>query len=424
MKKSLSVLLIIMVLFCFCAVTVNAEPSAAVVLSRDSIVLYPNQTYKLLLTYNNSEVKFTTSNNNIAEVSPDGTVTAISSGNATITAESTNGSSSQCSVEVKSGVSPEDVVIDTQSLTLTVGSGKSISASVYPKSADDTQIHYSSSDSSVATVSDKGYINAVGMGVAVISAESSSSAVSKQCMVKVVSKPYGNSDFSASVDGTLYSLSGEHQKGIIVELRNNKINQRKTTDSNGYFSFENVTQGNYAMSLYQSEDTKNAFATASINVNSYGISMSCIINGNNIVVLYRDEKIIQSEIQDITLSKSTLTLDRGEEYEMAFTVRPASVGIPTLKCISSDESVVSVDSKGKITAVSKGNATVTFSTADGKISKSCNIIVTDINSSEYSWIIILIETIIALLIIVVFIYFYKRFLREKEKEEMGETGEK
>lgn len=419
-KVSLSMLIILTLIFSIFSISASAETTSAIaIFNRDSISLYPTQTYKLILTDTDSTFEFISSDENIAEVDSNGMVTAVTEGTAIITAKLSNGYTSQCTVEVKSGISPQDISLDTQSITLTIGSGKELHAQVYPESASDKTVRYSSSDNSVATVNDKGSITAVGVGVAVVSVESSSSAVSKKCIVKVNSKS-GTSDFSVSVSGTVYSLSGKQEGEVIVELKNSKDTKRTTADSKGYFSFEDVSQGNYAISVYKDESSEKSYATAQIAINSYNINVSCIVNKDELVLLYQDQHINTGDIDDITLEKSSIILDCGEQYDMTFTVRPSDIGTPVLKAVSSDDKIATVDADGRITAVSEGKTTVTFSTIDGKISKSCVVTVTDINSNTYSWVIILLETMILLVLVIIFIYFYKKFLKQKEKEEMGE----
>ena len=420
MKKiSTSILLILTVLMSIFSVSVSAEESSVVIFNRDSISLYPMQTYKLMLNDTSNIPEFATSNKEIATISDDGTVTAVSEGTAIVTAEFSNGYSSQCTVQVKSGTSPKDISLNTQNITLSVGSGKAIKATVYPENIEDKTVYYSSSDNSVATVSSGGYVSAVGVGVAVISVESSSSAVSKKCIVKVNPKS-GAGNFSVSVSGTAYSLSGSKQSNVVMELKSSKYTERTTTDDNGQFAFEDIAQGSYVLSMYKDEKTEKATATAELSVNSYNINMTCIVNKTELVLLYQDQLVDSNDITDIVLEKSTLILNRGEEYDMTFTIRPNNIGTPALMSLSSDEDVAIVDADGKITAVSEGKATIIFSTIDGKISKTCTVTVTDTDSNTYSWVIILLEVMILLIVSLVFIFFYKRFLKQKEKEEMGE----
>jgi len=69
------------------------------------------------------------------------------------------------------------------------------------------------------------------------------------------------------------------------------------------------------------------------------------------------------------------TLDKGRSGTMSAAVSPANATYKNVTYTSSDSSVVSVDSAGRITALKKGSATIT-ATADGKsASKSVKVIV-------------------------------------------------
>ncbi|MGN0470126.1 MAG: Ig domain-containing protein [Acutalibacteraceae bacterium] len=417
MKKNIiSFLLMLTVLFSALALSANAETTDSPIFNRSSINLYPTQMYKLFLG-NSKKVSLTTSDSNIATVENDGTVTAVNKGTAVITATTSDGNTEKCNVNVLDGVSPQSISLNTQSITLTEGSGKKLNASVLPQNVANKSIYYSSSDTSVATVNQKGYVKAVKAGVAVITAESSSSAVTKKCIVNVHSNS-GSDDFSVTVSGTLYELSGKKSPYKKIELKNSKNLLYAESDENGQFEIDNVEQGNYTMSVYKNSDADTPSASASVIVSSYNMNISCIINYTELVLLYQDEKISSHDIKDITLGKNSIILDKGEEYDMTYTIRPNNIGTPTLVGSSSNKKVATVNSDGKITAVSEGKATISFSTIDGRISKSCVVTVTDNNRSTYSWLIILIEVFLLLAVAGAFTYSYKKFLRNKEREEM------
>ena len=81
-----------------------------------------------------------------------------------------------------------------------------------------------------------------------------------------------------------------------------------------------------------------------------------------------------SNDESITLDKSTMDLSIGDSGQLTATTTPAAVGV-TWK--SSDESVATVDSNGKVTGVKAGQATITATTADGSnLSASCTVTVT------------------------------------------------
>ncbi len=76
--------------------------------------------------------------------------------------------------------------------------------------------------------------------------------------------------------------------------------------------------------------------------------------------------------ESITLDKSTMNLSIGDSGQLTATTTPAAVGV-TWK--SSDESVATADSNGKVTGIKEGTCTVTASTANGAIA-TCTVTVT------------------------------------------------
>jgi len=82
-------------------------------------------------------------------------------------------------------------------------------------------------------------------------------------------------------------------------------------------------------------------------------------------------------IEGINLDKSSLTLDANAVYSLKAALVPENTTQKQLKYSTSNESVVTVDSKGEITAVNAGTAVITVtSTENGSISASCNVEVT------------------------------------------------
>ncbi|MDD2648101.1 MAG: Ig-like domain-containing protein [Eubacteriales bacterium] len=128
-------------------------------------------------------VKWTTSNASVATVSSTGKVTAIKGGTAIITATAVNGTSASCTVTVASR-EVSSVKLSKSALALTTGKTSTLKASVAPSNAISKKATWSSSNSSVATVSSSGKVKAVGIGTAVITA-TSNNGVSSSCTVVV-----------------------------------------------------------------------------------------------------------------------------------------------------------------------------------------------------------------------------------------------
>ena len=79
----------------------------------------------------------------------------------------------------------QSVSIDKTALELDYKDSASLNASVEPADAVDKQIHWTSSDTEVATVDQEGNVHAAGRGTAVITAESADGYAKSTCEVKV-----------------------------------------------------------------------------------------------------------------------------------------------------------------------------------------------------------------------------------------------
>lgn len=80
-------------------------------------------------------------------------------------------------------------------------------------------------------------------------------------------------------------------------------------------------------------------------------------------------------VTGVTLDKSTLTLEVGGTGKLNATVNPDNATNKTVTWSTSDRSVATVDTTGKVTAVKVGTATITATTADGGFKAECAVTV-------------------------------------------------
>lgn len=81
-------------------------------------------------------------------------------------------------------------------------------------------------------------------------------------------------------------------------------------------------------------------------------------------------------VTGVSLDVETLELAPGESETLTATVTPAEATSPAVEWSSSDERYVTVDEFGVVTAVNKGSATVTATTADGGFTDTVAVTVT------------------------------------------------
>jgi uncharacterized protein YjdB len=83
-------------------------------------------------------------------------------------------------------------------------------------------------------------------------------------------------------------------------------------------------------------------------------------------------EIYNNLITGISLDKSTINLTEGDSQQLIATTTPAGAQV---KWSSSDSSIATVDSTGKVTGLKEGNCTITATTADG-LTATCVVTVT------------------------------------------------
>ena len=156
-----------------CKVTVNPTPVKRVKLNRSTLTLTMNKTYNLKATTvpsyaTNQKMTWTTSNKKIVKVGKTGKVRAVGPGTATITVITDDGGrKATCTVTVKR---PKIQSLAAEKTTMEMGLGtkEAIVLIPTPAAASTSKVKYVSSNKSVAKVSSKGVVSAVGEGTAII----------------------------------------------------------------------------------------------------------------------------------------------------------------------------------------------------------------------------------------------------------------
>lgn len=131
---------------------------------------------------NEVEIVWITSDESVATVSDDGLVTAVGSGTAFVTAGAENEFATAI-IEVKAA---ESLSVGEDFLTMEPGQSALLSVETVPASGAE-EIVWTSSDESVATVSENGEVTAAGKGQAVVRAEIE--GIADSCEIYVVADP-------------------------------------------------------------------------------------------------------------------------------------------------------------------------------------------------------------------------------------------
>ena len=161
---------------------------------------------------------WTSSDETVATVSAEGTVTAVAPGEAQITAATEDGTlSASCPVTVGVGITGVNA---PETLELQLGeteTGK-LGASALPKESTDVTFTYESSDKAVATVDASGEVKAVGEG---------------ECVIKIKAAGFGATAAETETKITVTAPTEESDKESTSQSTSKKPSSSSTTTTGG-----------------------------------------------------------------------------------------------------------------------------------------------------------------------------------------------
>lgn len=408
--RSAAAVIAALVIFCVGVLSVNAADSdnTSPALSRDTIILYSGQSYRLTLRNDTEEaVTFLSDNTNVATVNNDGLIFANDPGTSLIKCRLSDKKELKCTVTVREGNGPESISMDHRTVTVRVGEKVRVKAVVLPENAEGG-VTYSSSDKTIASVEKSGEIKGIRPGIAVVRAETSSSAVATGCIVRVVGNDGAKLD--PEVTGMLLDENGDPLANKQISLSGNNKEYKAVTENDGKFSLGKVSLGSYVLETGTESNRKyseNVLITAGSN------RLTCILTDGGLAVLYAGAAASEKSISDIRLSQGSIRLVKGDDYYIGCNVLPATTEEKPVFS-SSDSRIASVDEYGKITAIREGTATITVASPDGRIKKKCIVSVSQDGIGYFGWTVILLQTTAILLIITAIVYHRKKKTGEEK----------
>ena len=261
-----------------------------------------------------------------------------------------------CGSKVTSIAIPQAATIEKgESITLPVNFGTGNTPAETPEAAESsataetaadskTEVEWSSSDESVATVDETGSVTAVAAGEATITATVKDTELSAACtvMVKVTANELTVPD--------------------VLEI---KLNDTDSGVLNAVYTPDDATNVSVR---YVSDDEAIATVDEAGKVTAHtpsecDITSTLLQDGAEIAVKTTHVNAFYA-VESITLDKTEGILNVGNTVTITATVAPEEATNPAVTLSSSDESVATVDETGKITAVATGNATITATSED------------------------------------------------------------
>lgn len=330
-------------------------PVTGVSLNLPRATLHPSDTVQLVaavrpLNASNQTVFWSSTNNAIATVNQSGLVTALSIGQTTIRVSTTDGNRTATS-NISVTVPVASVSVSPATSTLSVGQTRQLTANILPNNAGDKSVVWTSSNTSVATVTNGGTV-------------------------------YANANGTATITATTNDLGFTSTATITV----NTAVQRITLAPTNINLLAGQTRALIATITPATASNKTVFWTSSIpsvaTVNQSGVvtgagNGSCLITATTQDGNKKATIIIRviTAVTGVSLNLATLTLSRNNTQTLVATVSPASASNKNLIWTTNNGQVASVSGSGRVRGSRAGQATITVRTQDGSYTATCVVTV-------------------------------------------------
>ena len=252
------------------------------------------------------------------------------------------------------------ITLDPSSVEMNVGNTQLIRPTIQPENATNQDVVWSSNNSTVASVSNTGWVQANSIGTAIITCYSTDgSGVYSQCTVKV--SPLIIYVTSVSLNATSATLNVGDTKQLYASVSPSSATDKSVSWSSSNSSVASVSSNG----LVTANSSGSATITCKANDGS-GKTATCSITVKESTVY----------VTGISLNISSASLNVGDTKQLTATITPYNATDKSVSWSSSNYSVASVSSNGLVTAVSSGSATITCKANDGSgKTASCSITV-------------------------------------------------
>ena len=257
------------------AAPVTRVKKVTITTKKSSMVVGQNYTIKTSVSPSkttNKKLKYTSSNKKVATISSSGKIKALKKGTTTIKVASTDGSkkSTKFSLKVVTGVSK---IVASQNVTVAVGKTKSIAYKISPTSAANKSVSFSTSNSTLASVSSKGIVKGKKAGTVKIYVKSKDGSNKKATVyVKVATTIQKVTMLQVSAN-TQHMLAGDREKISVAITPTNATNKTvsytssnqavATVDTKGYIKA--IAPGTVAITI-KAMDGSNVNTTVNYEV--------------------------------------------------------------------------------------------------------------------------------------------------------------
>jgi uncharacterized protein YjdB/serine/threonine protein kinase len=375
-------------------------------MAAEELTMQETESQKLRLTVSPDDaeminVLWTSDNTDVVSVSQDGEVTALAAGTATITVTAEDGSkSASCKITVEPAkhvaivVDVTAISLNKTNTTILVDESETLAVIFNPADATNRNITWSSDDTDVATVDADGVVSAVAKGTAIITATSEDGNHEAGCTVKVkdtvvdvtgVSLNKSKLTLDVGKSGTLIATVkpdgatnqnvtwSSSNTGVATVSKNGRVTAKKAgTATITVKTVDGNKTTTCTLTVPKKEDTTPPPSTTTPPPSTTTPPPSTTTPPPSTTTPPPSSVAVTG----VTLNKTSVSLQTGAAEQLSATVQPSNATNKSVNWSSSNTSVATVSSSGRVTAQGPGSANITVKTSDGDYTASCTVTVT------------------------------------------------
>ncbi len=308
----------------------------------------------------NLNVKWDTSDVDVAKVDEYGNVEAMSAGKATITVTTEDGGfTEECIVTVEEATIPvTGVSINPQKVTVNPGDEMQLVATVYPENATNQNVIWSSSARNIAKVDEYGNLSVGSIGEAIITVRTEDGGFTAECIVTVtepaVHVTHVTLDQTAlglytgesiTLNATVYPEDAAN-KGVTWHTRDKDV---AIVDE--YGTVTAVGEGETVIQVV---------------TNDGGYFAECVVEVKDFV-----------KVESVTINMEAATITVGDTISLGAIVYPENATNTSVTWRSLNGDIATISEIGVVEGISAGDATIVVRTVDGGYEASIVVTVVD-----------------------------------------------
>ncbi len=285
----------------------------------------------------------------IFTVDNQGNISAIGVGEATLTVKFTEANLTATSRITVLPINASSLEIEPKSATLIIGNSLQLEGTVHPDNTTDKTLVWKSEDKNVATVTENGLVEAVGLGKTRIIATSGSAT--GYCEI------------------TVEPILAEK---VIISRQSINMLIGSTETLTATIEPENTTHKEI---VWNSENEEIATVTEGV-ISGIGVGKTIITATCGNASASCEVTVEPIKVTGINLSNESFEIEMTDRYQLTATILPTNATNQKVNWSSDNPDIAEVDESGWVTGISEGTTTIHATTEDGNYSASCDVTVT------------------------------------------------